>query len=243
MNGALIPIAGERDQVKAPQEPRFRLVPFDDLRVGAERRYLVKGIIPRVGLIVVWGPPKCGKSFWMYDTAMHVALGWSYRGRRVQQGAVVYCAFEGAHGFRARAEAFRLRHLAEEHDPVPFYLVDAPMDLVADHGALIESIRSQCDAPAAVVLDTLNRSLRGSESDDKDMAAYVRASDTIRDPFECAVALNSICAFLRRSARRAVDSLFRRLAVEMLVVGLRVLAGMVDDAVPMIRWRIERIEL
>ena len=47
----------------------------------------------------------------------------------------------------------------------------------------------------------------------------------------------------RRSARRAVDSLFRRFAVEVLVVGLRVLAGMVDDAVPMIRRRIERIEL
>src|SRR5450759_3326709 len=46
---------------------------------------------------------------------------------------------------------------------------------------------------------------------------------------------------LRRSARRAVDSLFRRFAVEVLVVGFRLGAGMVDDAVPMIRRRIERI--
>src|ERR1019366_6248486 len=40
-----------------------------------------------------------------------------------------------------------------------------------------------------------------------------------------------------------VDSLFGRLAVEMFVVGLCIIAGMVDDAVPMIRRRIERIEL
>ena len=40
-----------------------------------------------------------------------------------------------------------------------------------------------------------------------------------------------------------VDSLLRRLAVEVFVVGLRVVAGMVDDAVPMIRRRIERVEL
>src|ERR1035437_1971136 len=40
-----------------------------------------------------------------------------------------------------------------------------------------------------------------------------------------------------------IDSLFRRFAVEVLVVGLRLVAGMVDDAVPMIRRRIERIEL
>src|SRR5665811_203644 len=47
----------------------------------------------------------------------------------------------------------------------------------------------------------------------------------------------------RNSPRRPVDSLFRRLAVEVFVVGLRVGAGMVEDAVPMIRRRIERIEL
>src|SRR5665647_711330 len=41
----------------------------------------------------------------------------------------------------------------------------------------------------------------------------------------------------------AIDSLFCRFAVEVLVVGLRIGAGMVDDAVPMVRGRIERIEL
>ena len=61
--------------------PRFRLVPFDRITVGAERVYLVKGIIPAAGLVVVWGPPKCGKSFWTFDLVMHVALGWKYRGR------------------------------------------------------------------------------------------------------------------------------------------------------------------
>jgi hypothetical protein len=42
---------------------------------------------------------------------------------------------------------------------------------------------------------------------------------------------------------RLVDSLFRRFAVEVFVVGLRVGAGMVDNAVPMIRRCIERIKL
>ena len=54
---------------------------------------------------------------------------------------------------------------------------------------------------------------------------------------------NSTCAFLRRSAWRAVDSLFRRFAVEVLVVGPRLGAGMVDNAISMIWRRIERIEL
>ena len=37
-------------------------------------------------------------------------------------------------------------------------------------------------------------------------------------------------------------SLFSRFAIEVLVIGLGILSGMMDDAIPMIRRRIERIE-
>jgi hypothetical protein len=43
------------------------------------------------------------------------------------------------------------------------------------------------------VIDTLNRSLTGSESDDKDMAAYIRATDTIRNAFDCVVIVVHHC--------------------------------------------------
>src|SRR5260370_33625494 len=86
---------------------RFPLIPFSKLKPTTERDYLVKGIVPRDGLIPVWGPPKCGKSFWVSDLVLHVALGWEYRGHKVVQGAVVYCASEGSVGFRKRAEALR----------------------------------------------------------------------------------------------------------------------------------------
>ena len=92
---------------------RFQLKAVSEIKLGTERSYLVKGLIPRNGLTVVWGPPKCGKSFWTFDLMMHVALGREYRGRRVQQGPVVYCAFEGADGFRGSSEAFRQARLSE----------------------------------------------------------------------------------------------------------------------------------
>jgi hypothetical protein len=175
--------------------PRFRLVPFDALTPSTKPNYLVKRLIPRVGLVVVWGPPKCGKSFWMYSVAMHVSIGWEYRGRRVQQGPVVYCAFEGAEGFKARAAAFRQRFLVDRSEPVPFYLLAAQVDLVKDHPELIRSIGSYLPngTPVAVVLDTLNRSLNGSESADEDMAGYIRAADAIREAFDCAVIIVHHC--------------------------------------------------
>jgi hypothetical protein len=175
--------------------PKFRLKPFDRITMGSERAYLVKNIIPRAGLAVVWGPPKCGKSFWTFDLAMHVALGWEYRGRRVQRGSVVYLALEGGKGFEARVEAFRHRFLPDDHDPVPFFLVTDALNLVKDHPDLIGCIRLQAkgNLPALVVIDTLNRSLAGSESDDKDMAAYIRAADAIRNAFGCVVIVVHHC--------------------------------------------------
>jgi AAA domain-containing protein len=176
-------------------ESRIRLIPFDEIKLGTEPRYLVKGIIPREGLVVIWGPPKCGKSFWIFDLAMHVALGWQYRDRRVQRGAVVYCAFEGQIGIQARVEAFRQTFPIETDEPVQFYLEPLTLDLIADHPELIAAIRRQLGLadPALVVLDTLNRSLRGSENDSKDMAAYIAAADSIREAFNCAVVVVHHC--------------------------------------------------
>ena len=174
---------------------RFKLIPFAAITFSTAINYLVKGILPRVGLAVVWGPPKCGKSFWTFDIFMHIALGWLYRGRKVQQGPVVYLALEGGHGFKKRVEAWRRRHLANYQGDVPFYLIDVPIDLIADHGALILSIRAQIgeQVPVAVAIDTLNRALNGDENKPADMAKFVRAADAIRVAFECLVAIVHHC--------------------------------------------------
>lgn len=176
-------------EVKPPPKKRVELIPFDQICLGTEPRYLVQGIIPRAGLIVVYGPPKSGKSFLTFDMVMQVALGRQYRGRPTRQGAVIYAAFEGQDGIRARVEAFRQRHLSEEATGVPFYLQPLRLDLVMDVQALIAGIRETLQAvmPIAIVLDTLNKSLHGSENSDEDMGAYVRAADALRETFDCAV--------------------------------------------------------
>jgi hypothetical protein len=136
--------------VSGSVKPRFELVAFDDVRIDTLPAYCIKGIFPRVGLCVVYGPPKCGKSFLVFDMAMHVALGWEYRGKKVRRGDVVYCALEGCAAFKNRIEAFRQTRLAEHAGAVPFYLMASPLSLVADHPALIACIRAQTPNPAIV---------------------------------------------------------------------------------------------
>jgi hypothetical protein len=169
---------------------RFKLVRFGQITLQTTPAYLVAGLIPRVGLVVIWGPMKCGKSFWTFDLVMHVALGWPYRGRKVRQGEIVYLLLEGHAGFNRRVEVFRRKYSIAD---APFYLITASIDLVHDHLMLITDIRAHSAKPAAVVIDTLNRSLFGSESKDQDMSAYVRAADVVREAFDCAVVIIHHC--------------------------------------------------
>jgi hypothetical protein len=191
---------GDGNQEPQQKKRRFELKPFDTIKVSKIPNYLVKGILPRTGLAVVWGPPKCGKSFWVFDLVMHVAIGRKYRGCRVQQGRVVYLALEGGSGFAARIDAWRQR-CRGEHD-VPFFLIDTPLALVSDHRELIAAIREQLDGPPAVIIiDTLNRSLNGSENKDEDMSAYIRAADAIRAAFNCLVIIIHHCGVVGNRPR------------------------------------------
>jgi hypothetical protein len=181
---------------RKPHERKIPLIPFADIKLDISRRDVVRNLIPCDSLIVVWGPPKCGKSFGAFDLCLHAALGWSYRGRRVQQGPVVYCAFEGQQGIQARVEAFRQNTLPPDHSgDIPFYLEPLSLKLVRDHKALIASINAQLGdrLPVIVTLDTLNRSIEGSESSDEDMTKYISAADAIRTAFGCAVIIIHHC--------------------------------------------------
>src|SRR5262249_37475267 len=185
----------QADQKADSEHKRFPLIPFHELVPGTASSYLVKGLIPRTGLVAVWGPPKCGKSFWAFDLALHSALGWKYRGRHALRGPAVYCACEGAEGYKARAAAFRRAHDIAADLVLPFYLVPLRIDLVRDHRTLIASIEAALggEYPVSVPLDTLNRSIAGSESSDEDMTAYLNAADAIAEAFGCVVIIIHHC--------------------------------------------------
>jgi AAA domain len=185
-----------KDETSRPK-CRFKLVAFSDLHLGDDPLYLVDELVPRRGIVDLWGKPKCLKSFWAYDLAFHIAMGWEYRDRYVQQGAVVYCAFEGAHGYKKRREAIRRHYGIEEGAPIPLYLMPGQANLITEHALLIADISTQLGdvKPVAVFLDTLNKSLVGSENKDVDMGAYVRAAEAIRDAFDAVVVIVHHCGY------------------------------------------------
>jgi hypothetical protein len=176
---------------------KFRLVPFGQLRPGNDPGYLVDELIPLRGIVLVWGKRKCLKSFWTYDLGFHVAHYPEYRGRSVLQVPVVYCAFEGAHGYKKRAEALRRHHKIPAANDIALYLVPGRANMIKEYPLLISAVREQLvgEVPRMIVLDTLNKSLVGSESKDVDMAAYIVAAEALRDAFDCVVLIIHHCGY------------------------------------------------
>jgi hypothetical protein len=183
---------------KSTAEQKFRLIPFGQLRPGNDPGYLVDELIPLRGIVLIWGKRKCLKSFWTYDLCFHITHYPEYRGRFIQSGgAVVYCAFEGAHGYKKRAEALRRYHEVPDDVGVPLYLVPGRANMIKEHPLLISAVREQLmgELPRVIVLDTLNKSLVGSESKDVDMSAYIVAAEALRDAFDCVVIIIHHCGY------------------------------------------------
>jgi hypothetical protein len=160
-------------------------------------------LIPAHDITVVWGEPKSGKTFWVLDMSLHVALGRPYRGRRVEQGPVCYCALEGAGAFPARLEAASRAYRVDK-ETVPFWFsVDRfTFGKLGRAGDLIRAIGNTIEErPRLVVIDTLNRSLSGSENSDEDMTNYTKCVEDISKTFDCSVIVVHHCGVAKERPR------------------------------------------
>ena len=122
---------------------RFKLTKFEQIEMGHAPAYLVRDVLPRRGIGLIWGAPKSRKTFFALDLVLHVALGREYCGKRVQQSGCLYLAFEGNDGIARRIEAFKRQRLNGRPIDVPFWLMSGAMTLVADLDQLIDDIREQ----------------------------------------------------------------------------------------------------
>jgi hypothetical protein len=182
---------------------KFQFTQFRDIAIDTAPSYLVHELLPRIGVAIDWGKPKSGKTFSVFDLEMHIALGWLYRGRHVEGGTVLHIACEGVRGLGARKEAWRVHHTEGKSegeiaaiDAAPFHLCkNTALDLIKDTDTVINDIAVQFpkEAIRLITIDTLNRSLRGSESKDEDMGAYISAAIALADKFQCLVLIIHHC--------------------------------------------------
>ena len=145
----------------------------------------VEGLLTDGEMSVVYGETNVGKTFFVMDLAAHVALGRSYMGRDVEQGAVVYVAAEGGGSIRKRIKAFAQKH---EITDAPLAIIPAAVDLLSPTGD-VDKIIEACEVVAAkyempvrlVVIDTLSRVMAsGNENSPEAMTGTIATIDKIR---------------------------------------------------------------
>lgn len=167
------------------QKKMFRLIYADDVVPVTETTDFVEDLLCESQFSVVYGASNCGKTFFMLDLAMHVALGMEWRGKAVKQGGVIYAALEGGHGTKNRICAFKEHYKVTTS--IPLAVIPSSINFLDSEGdvqSLVNSIQeaqSRMGDVIMIVVDTLARAIAGGdENSSVDMGKIVATADYIR---------------------------------------------------------------
>jgi len=159
-----------------------------DIKPALDTNDLIRKLMGEGQFSVVYGESNCGKTFFITDIAFHIATGREYRGRRVEQGGVIYVALEGGYGLKNRIVAYREHNLMLDKD-MPLAVITTQIDFLdsdGNIGAFINTIDKVADeiegGVKLVVIDTLARAIAGGdENSGEHMGVLVKHADLIRE--------------------------------------------------------------
>jgi hypothetical protein len=146
-------------------KPRFKFLSDADLQALPDPEWLIEPVLPKPGMVVLYGKPGSWKTFVALSMALSVAAGQPWLGRKTRQGVVLYVAAEGLYGFKNRVPAYRKKHNLAPGSM--FYLGAAPNLLKSsDVDELLSVFKSHGGKFDLIVFDTLARMMVGGDEDD-----------------------------------------------------------------------------
>lgn len=199
-------IEGEREKRKARREREdnataqsgsatsqaalklFPLVMAANIKFDLESEDLIDGILPKVGVVMLFGKPGTFKSFVAVDWHMSTTKGGTWAGRRVEQGASVYIAAEGAGGATKRFEGYVKRHGLPKD--APFAMIPVAPNLGNEKGdveKIIATIEASKLKPKLITIDTASQSLGSGDENGTGMQTLLNNAKALALHFECCV--------------------------------------------------------
>lgn len=149
---------------------RFLPVPAAEFADGEPPSWIIKAVLPKGELVVLFGESGSGKSFVALDLCMSIARGEPWREHRTKQGRVVYIAAEGGGGFRKRLKAYAT-HCEIDLTGVPFEVIHgAPNFLQRADAVDVARAIAKGGSVSVVVVDTFAQVTPGAnENASEDM--------------------------------------------------------------------------
>ena len=154
---------------------RFRVLTAAQLAQAEPIKWIIRGLLPQVGLAALFGPSGSGKSFLTLDLSASVASGiFEWYGMPVMQCPVTYCVLEGEGGMGKRIAAWEKYRAQKMPEALRFIAQQFDLTKPKDVEELARAIRDAGGANGLIVLDTLNRAAPGSdENSSKDMGVII----------------------------------------------------------------------
>lgn len=161
---------GEPEAVTEVRAAKFAVCSAGEFAAGKPQDWIIKSVLPRAQLGMVYGESTAGKSFIVIDMLAAIARGEPWRGMRTKQLRVVLIVAEGAGGARSRVRAYEQHHGVSLSE-FPFGIIQDRPNLFGktDHKRLAAQIK-QWGGADLVVVDTLAQSSAGAnENSGEDM--------------------------------------------------------------------------
>lgn len=167
-----------------------RFITAEELETLPKPDFQIGDLWPVGGLVVPFGPPGAGKTFFTVGAALSLGTGVRFHGMETRSSPVVYVAAEGSGGMGARVTAWK-RHRGWSGAAGVHFLTE-PVNLLNDDDVqrfMVELLMLD-DTPGLVVFDTLARCMiGGDENSALDMGRAIEAADKIRHATDATVLL------------------------------------------------------
>jgi len=188
----LIPDGSVLDNLPAPQPSTLRILNLSEILTLPDPTPLVEDVIMEGENLVLFGPPKKGKSLFALDLGLSIAAGVAVIGKLkvYRPGPVVYLSSEGETYFKQRVGAWLHARALERRD-IPFHYVaevpraaDGPEGLAKYVDLIWEAVGDR--RPSLIILDTMSRALGGlDENAASSMNRYEEMTRQIMEEFRC----------------------------------------------------------
>lgn len=163
----------------APADPkvkpnRFPVLSADEFANRPAPAWLIKHVLPKAELVVLYGASGSGKTFMALDMAGSIARGIDWRGKKTKAGRVVYIAAEGAGGFRNRIQAYATQHNVDLADLNIGVINAAPNFMQRTDALEVMSAIKSAGGADVIVIDTFAQVMPGgNENAGEDMGTVL----------------------------------------------------------------------
>jgi len=184
-------------QIEESKKFRFKGLRSSQIDEIPDIDWLVDGIFPENGFLVIFGAPGAGKSFLTIDLCMAIASGKEeWFGKDIKPSPVSYVCLEGEGSFKYRIKGWEKYN--QKSIPNNFVLYIEPFKLVTENDKdlndLADAILYNSGENGLIVIDTLARSLLGENiNESKDMNKIIESCRRLQALTKSAVLLVHHC--------------------------------------------------